>query len=432
MRPVSSAGRIDVAYRHGRRAGRKYPDFRTIRRYARPCNSIPRHRVKSETREASGINPLVQLEACGQSVWLDYLKRSLIESGELRRLIEKDGLRGVTSNPSIFEKAIGNSDEYVEALRAYQAQGNREPMAIYEHLAISDIKAAADVLRPVYERTKRRDGYISLECSPYLANDTEATVAEALRLWAAVDRPNLMVKVPATPAGIPAIRRLIGRGLNINITLLFAVEVYEQVAEAYLAGLEEWKKAGGDVARVGSVASFFISRIDTAVDKQFDKVGDKSAADRLRGKVAIANAKLAYARYQTLFSGPRWQALASAGAQTQRLLWASTSSKNSAYKDTLYVEALIGKDTVDTIPPATMDAFRDHGAVIADAIETDVAGARATLAALEQLHVSLKEITDALVIDGVKQFSDAFDKLLAAVARQRSTPPEGERIRREG
>ncbi len=352
--------------------------------------------------------------------------------GELRRLIEKDGLRGVTSNPSIFEKAIGDFDEYVEALRAYQAQGNREPMAIYEHLAISDIKAAADVLRPVYERTKRRDGYISLECSPYLANDTEATVAEALRLWAAVDRPNLMVKVPATPAGIPAIRRLIGRGLNINITLLFAVEVYEQVAEAYLAGLEEWKKAGGDVARVGSVASFFISRIDTAVDKQFDKVGDKSAADRLRGKVAIANAKLAYARYQTLFSGPRWQALASAGAQTQRLLWASTSSKNSAYKDTLYVEALIGKDTVDTIPPATMDAFRDHGAVIADAIETDVAGARATLAALEQLHVSLKEITDALVIDGVKQFSDAFDKLLAAVARQRSTPPEGERIRREG
>jgi len=378
------------------------------------------------------MNPLTQLETCGQAVWLDYLKRSLIETGELARLIERDGLRGVTSNPSIFEKAIGESEEYVDALRKFQAQGDHDVAATYEHLAIADIKAGADVLRPVYERTKRRDGYISLECSPYLANDTEATVAEALRLWAAVDRPNLMVKVPATPAGIPAIRRLLGRGLNINITLLFSVAVYEQVVEAYLAGLEEFKKSGGDISKVASVASFFVSRIDTAVDKRLDKLGDKQLKDRVSGKVAIANAKLAYTSYQTLFSGSRWQALASSGAQTQRLLWASTSSKNPAYRDTVYVETLIGRDTVNTIPPATMDAFRDHGEVKADAIERDVDGARATLAALEQGGVSLRDVTSELVVDGVKQFSDAFDKLLAAVVRQSSAPQTGDLTRRKG
>jgi transaldolase/glucose-6-phosphate isomerase len=378
------------------------------------------------------MNPLTQLDACGQSVWLDYLKRSLIESGELGRLIERDGLKGVTSNPAIFEKAIAESDEYVEALHAFQAQGKHEVMATYEHLAIADIKAAADVLRQVYDRTRGRDGYISLECSPYLANDTEATVAEAVRLWAAVDRPNLMVKVPGTQAGIPAIRRLIGRGLNINITLLFAVPVYEQVVEAYLAGLEEFKKSGGDVSKVGSVASFFVSRIDTAIDKRLDNLGDKQIGDRVRGKIAIANAKLAYARYKALFSGPRWQALASSGAQTQRLLWASTSSKNPAYKDTIYVEALVGQDTVDTIPPATMDAFRDHGEVVADTIEKDLEGARATLALLEESGVSLKEIAEALVADGVKQFSDAFDKLLAAVARESETAQKGKQARLKG
>ena len=329
------------------------------------------------------MNKLKQLEACGQSPWLDYLKRSLIEKGELRTLIERDGLKGVTSNPSIFEKAIGETDEYADALKQFQAQADHGISAIYEHLAIADIRAAADVLRPVYEQTQGRDGYISLECSPYLANDTEATVAEALRLWAAVERPNLMVKVPATPAGIPAIRQLIGRGLNINITLLFAVSVYEQVVEAYISGLEDLKRAGGDVSKIGSVASIFVSRIDVAIDKRLDKLGDKQLADRLRGKAAIANAKLAYARYKALFSGPRWQLLAASGAKTQRLLWASTSTKNPAYKDTMYVEALIGRDTVDTIPPATMDAFRDHGEATPDAIEQDVAGARAMLAELE-------------------------------------------------
>jgi transaldolase/glucose-6-phosphate isomerase len=372
------------------------------------------------------MNPLKQLGANGQSPWLDYVKRSLIESGELHTLIERDGVRGVTSNPSIFEKAIGESDEYADAMKQFQTQTDHGVSAIYEHLAIADIRGAADLLRPIHEQTRGRDGYISLECSPYLANDTDATVREALRLWAAVARPNLMVKVPATPAGIPAIRQLIGCGLNINITLLFAVEVYEQVVEAYIAGLEDLQRGGGDIAKIGSVASIFVSRIDTAIDKRLDKLADQEGAGRFRGKVAIANAKLAYTRYKALFSGARWEALAAAGAKTQRLLWASTSTKNPAYKDTMYVEALIGRDTVDTIPPATMDAFRDHGEVTQDAIEHDVADARAMLAEIEQRGISLKEVTDELVTDGVRQFADAFDKLLGAVARRRRILVEGE------
>jgi transaldolase / glucose-6-phosphate isomerase len=377
------------------------------------------------------MNPLKQIEACGQSPWLDYLKRSLIETGELRTLIERDGLKGLTSNPSIFEKSIGESDEYADALKQFQAPADHSVSAIYEHLAIADIRAAADVLRPVHEATQGRDGYISLECSPYLANDTEATVAEALRLWQAVARPNLMVKVPATPAGIPAIRRLIGRGLNINVTLLFAVGVYEQVVEAYISGLEDMARAGGDVSKTGSVASFFVSRIDTAVDRRLDQLGDKRAGDRFRGKVAIASAKIAYARYKMLFAGPRWQRLAAIGARSQRLLWASTSTKSPAYPDTMYVEALIGRDTVDTIPPATMDAFRDHGQATPDAIERDLPGARAMLAELERRGVALNEITAELVTDGVQQFADAFDKLLGAIAQQRRNLQDGARPRLE-
>ena len=375
------------------------------------------------------MNPLRQLEACGQSLWLDYLKRSLIEKGGLSALIERDGLKGITSNPSIFEKAIGESDEYKGALKKFEAQADHSISEIYEHLAIADIRAAADMLRPVYDQTQGRDGYISLECSPYLANDTEATIAEALRLWVAVQRPNLMVKVPATPAGIPAIRQLTGRGLNINITLLFSVAVYEQVVDAYISGLEDLKRAGGDVTKIASVASIFVSRIDVAVDKRLDKLGDKRVADRLRGKAAIANAKLAYVRYKALFSGVRWQNLTAAGAKTQRLLWASTSTKNSAYKDTMYVEALIGRDTVDTIPPATMDAFREHGEVVPDVIDQDVTGARAVLAELERRGISLKEVTDELVREGVQQFADAFDKLFGAIARQRRALLEGDRVR---
>ncbi|HEY5131234.1 MAG TPA: bifunctional transaldolase/phosoglucose isomerase, partial [Bradyrhizobium sp.] len=375
------------------------------------------------------MNPLKHLEACGQSPWLDFLKRSLIEKGELRTMIERDGIKGVTSNPSIFEKAIGESEEYKDALKQFQAQADHGISAIYEHLAIADIRGAAEVLRPVYDETKGRDGYISLECSPYLANDTQATVGEALRLWAAVERPNLMVKVPATPAGIPAIRQLIGRGLNINITLLFSVSVYEQVVEAYLSGLEDLKRTGGDVSKIGSVASIFVSRIDVAIDKRLDKLGDKPLADRLRGKAAVANAKLAYFRYKALFSGPRWQALAAAGAKTQRLLWASTSTKSPVYKDTMYVEALIGRDTVDTIPPATMDAFRDHGEAIPDVIERDIAGARAILAELESHGISLKDVTANLVTEGVQQFADSFDKLFGAIARQRRKLLDGDRAR---
>jgi transaldolase / glucose-6-phosphate isomerase len=375
------------------------------------------------------MNPLQQLAACGQSPWLDYLKRSLIRNGELQTLIERDGLKGLTSNPSIFEKAIAESDDYAGAMAQYLKGADHGVSDIYEHLAIADIQAAADILRPVYDQTQRRDGYVSLECSPYLANDTKATIGEATRLWAAVNRPNLMVKVPATPAGIPAVRELIGRGLNINITLLFAVSVYEDVVEAYISGLENLTRAGGDVSKVASVASFFVSRIDTAVDKRLDKLSDQSLADRLRGKVAIANAKLAYVRYQALFSGQRWQKLAAAGAKTQRLLWASTSTKNPNYKDTLYVEALVGRDTVNTIPPATMDAFRDHGKVSPDAIEQDVEGARMALTDLERGGISLKAITEELTVEGVQQFADAFDKLFATIAQRRRSLSEGDSAR---
>jgi transaldolase/glucose-6-phosphate isomerase len=377
------------------------------------------------------MNPLKQLDACGQSPWLDYLTRSLIEDGELSRLIEHDGLKGMTSNPSIFEKAIAETDEYADAIEAFQAGADHGISEIYEHLAIADICAAADALRPIYDRTKGRDGYISLECSPYLANDTAATLVEGRRLWAAVGRPNLMVKVPATPAGLPAIRELIGAGININVTLLFSVATYEEVVGAYIDGLEDFAQTGGDLSHIGSVASFFVSRIDTAVDKQLDALNDEGAAADLRGKAAIASGKLAYARYQALFAGPRWDALAAAGAQTQRLLWASTSTKSPVYKDTMYVEALIGRDTVDTLPPATMDAFRDHGEVHADAIAQGVEEARATLAALERHGISMATVSADLVADGVQQFADAFDKLFGAIARQRRTLVDGEHPRLE-
>ena len=366
------------------------------------------------------MNPLKELEACGQAPWLDYLIHSLMQKGDLQTMIDRDGLRGVTSNPSIFQKAIGESDEYADAMKSFLAEGDHSVSDIYEHLAITDIRAACDVMRPVQEKTKGRDGYVSLECSPYLANDTEATVKEAIRLRDLVDRPNLMVKVPGTPNGIPAIQTLIGDGMSINVTLLFSISAYEKVVEAYISGLEQAQKAGKDIAKVASVASFFVSRIDAAVDKKLDASDDKSAKEKLSGKIAIANAKVAYARYKELFSGPRWEALAKAGAHTQRLLWASTSVKDKALKDTLYVEALIGRDTVDTIPPATMDAFRDHGVVKPDAIEDDLEGAHQILTELKQAGIDLNEITTELVEDGVQQFADAFDKLLGAVAEHRS------------
>jgi transaldolase/glucose-6-phosphate isomerase len=374
--------------------------------------------------KVSSENPLKELTRYGQSVWLDYIRRSLITTGELARLIREDGLRGVTSNPSIFEKAISGSTDYTQALEELKKESGLDATAIYERLAVKDIQDAADVLRPVYDQTNRRDGYVSLEVSPYLANKTQETIAEARRLWKEVGRENAMIKVPGTAAGIPAFHQLISEGININVTLLFAQEVYEQVAEAYIAGLEEFAKRGGDVRRIASVASFFISRIDTLIDSQLVariKVA-KTPAEQptlrsLQGKVAIANGKLTYERYKKIFSGPRWKALADRGAQTQRVLWASTSTKNPAFSDVLYVEELIGPDTVNTIPPATFDAFREHGHA-RSTLEQGVDAARETMAKLAQAGISMKAATDQLTEEGVKLFSDAFDKLLEAVGKR--------------
>src|ERR1700723_565557 len=366
-------------------------------------------------------NPLKDLTKFGQSVWLDFIRRDLFTSGQLKRLIEEDGLRGMTSNPSIFEKAITGSTEYTKTLEELEKREDLDAKARYEELAIKDIQDAADFLRPVYEQTKKRDGYVSLEVSPYLAHKTQETLDEARRLWKRVGRENLMVKVPGTPEGIPAFQQLISEGININVTLLFAFDVYVRVAEAYVAGLEAFAKSGGDVSRMASVASFFISRIDTLVDGEIDaklktatNPADQALLQSLHGKVAIANGKLTYQRYKQIFSGPRWDALASRAAQTQRVLWASTSTKNPKYSDVYYVEELIGPDTVDTIPPTTFDAFRDHGKPRAS-LEENVQAAQETMQGLEKAGISMKAATDTLTAAGVKQFSDDFDKLLDPV-----------------
>src|SRR5579863_9047495 len=370
-------------------------------------------------------NPLRTLQEYGQSVWLDFVSRELLKSGELNRLIAEDGLRGVTSNPSIFEKAIGHGDDYDELIAAAEAAADLDPGALFEDLAIHDIREGADALHPVYEQTQRRDGYISIEVSPYLAMQTNETIEEGRRLWRNVGRPNLMVKVPATGPGLPAIRTLIGEGINVNITLLFSQKVYAQVAEAYIAGLEDFVAKGGDPHQVASVASFFVSRIDTLVDEALDKhiaaAADPAARRRLaalKGKVAIANAKLAYRLYQQITNDERWQRLAQRGAQTQRLLWASTGTKNKDYSDVLYVEELIGPATVNTIPPATMDAFRDHGRP-RNSLEEDVAAAQAVMEALSGAGISIDDITARLVEDGVRLFADAADQLYAAVQKKR-------------
>jgi len=318
-----------------------------------------------ETSKAT--NPLKALLGYGQSMWLDYIRRDLFTGGSLKKLIEEDGLRGMTSNPSIFEKAIAESSLYDDILQSLASKPDLDTTSRYEQIAIRDIQDAADLLRPVYEESKFRDGYVSLEVSPLLALKTKETIDEARRLWKTVNRENVMIKVPGTAEGLPAIRQLIGEGININVTLLFAQEVYEKVAEAYIAGVEDLAKRGGNLKKMAGVASFFISRIDTLVDSMIDdKLKTSTDAQQqallrsLKGKVAIANGKLTYQRYQKIFSGPRWETLAVKGAQTQRVLWASTSTKNPAYRDVMYVEELIGPDTVDTMPPATVDAFRDH------------------------------------------------------------------------
>ncbi|WP_298242503.1 bifunctional transaldolase/phosoglucose isomerase [uncultured Bradyrhizobium sp.] len=373
------------------------------------------------------MNPVKELEKHGQAVWLDFLARGFIAKGDLKRLIDTDGVKGVTSNPSIFEKAIGSSDEYDAPIGKALKRGDRTVADLFEAVAVEDIQNAADVLRPVYDRLKGGDGYVSLEVSPYLAMDTAGTVAEARRLWKDVDRKNLMVKVPATPEGLPAIETLIGDGISINITLLFSKAVYLQVAEAYIAGLEKYVTGGGDPSHVASVASFFVSRIDSVVDKQLDekiaRANDPSEKERLaalKGKVAIANAKVAYQDYKRLFSGPRWDKLAAKGAKPQRMLWASTGTKNKDYSDVLYVEELIGPDTINTVPPATLDAFRDHGKP-RDSLEENVDDARRVLEELERSGISLDAITEELVKDGVKLFADAADKLYGAVAHKRAT-----------
>ncbi len=372
------------------------------------------------------MNPLKELQTHGQSIWLDFLARGFIAKGELKALIERDGVRGVTSNPSIFEKAIGTGDEYDAAFEKLLKSGDRSVIDLYESVAIEDIQHAADVLRPVYDELDGHDGFVSLEVSPYLARDTEGTLNEARRLWKAVGRKNLMVKVPGTREGLPAIEQLTAEGLSINITLLFSQKVYADVLEAYISGLEKYAATGGDLSKVASVASFFVSRIDTAVDRQLDdKIAAANDEDRkaqlatLKGKVAVANAKLAYQHYKKVLASDRWKALEAKGARVQRLLWASTGTKNKAYSDVLYVEELIGKDTVNTVPPATLDAFRDHGKV-RDTLEENIQEAEGILSGLRLAGISLDSITDHLVDDGVRLFSEAADQLLGAVASKRA------------
>ena len=370
-----------------------------------------------------GTNPLKGLLAYGQSPWLDFIQRNILLNGELKRLIAEDGLRGMTSNPAIFEKAIdGARTDYNDLLSSPEAK-TLNAKGLYEKIAIRDVQDAADIFKAVYNESKRYDGYVSLEVSPTLANNTKDTIEEARRLWKTVNRENLMVKVPATPEGIPAIRQLIEDGININVTLLFAQSAYEKVAEAFISGLEARAAKGEDVSKIASVASFFVSRIDTLIDGKLDEKlnaatdpAQKDLFTSLQGKVAIANAKLTYRKYQEIYGSARWKALAAKGAQTQRLLWASTSTKNKKYRDVTYVEELIGKDTVDTIPPATFDAFRDHGKLRNSLVE-NVEAAQKTMDDLAKAGISMKEVTEKLVTDGVKLFADAFVKLLGATGK---------------
>jgi transaldolase / glucose-6-phosphate isomerase len=379
-----------------------------------------------KTQSAGTQNALLGLQKYGQSVWLDYIRRNIILNGDLQKLIDQDGLRGITSNPSIFEKAIGGSNDYTDLLTQLGKQGLPTGQ-IYERIVVRDIQDSADKLLPVYKSTNRRDGYVSLEVSPTLARDTQGTIEEARRLWKAVNRPNIMIKVPGTPEGVEPVRRLTSEGLNINITLLFAQEAYVAVAEAYLDGLEAALKAGKDISGIASVASFFVSRIDTLVDSNIDehlktaKGADAQLLESLRGKVAIANAKQAYRYYQKMIETPRWKSLAARGAQSQRLLWASTSTKNLKYRDVLYIEELIGPDTVNTIPPATMDAFRDHG-VLRRTLDADLAAADKTMSDLEKVGISMKQVTGKLLEDAIKLFDDAFTQLHQVVEQKRAQP----------
>lgn len=365
-------------------------------------------------------NPLIELTKLGQSIWNDNIERKLITSGELKRLIDEDGLSGVTSNPAIFEKAIAGSDLYADQLRELATQG-KSPTEIYEGLAIRDIQMTADVLKEVYDRTAGADGFVSLECSPLLANDTAGTIEEARRLWGLLDRPNVMIKIPGTQAGMPAIEQCIYEGININITLLFSLQAYEQTMEAYIRGLERRADENKPITNIASVASFFVSRIDTAADKELERriekatnEAEKAKLQSLLGRIAIANAKVAYQRYKKIFHGERFAALKQNGARVQRPLWASTSTKNPVYPDVYYVEALMGPETVDTLPPATITAFRDHGRPRVT-IEDNIDEERAVLARLEEVGISLDQVTAHVLADGVRLFVEPFEKLLKTI-----------------
>jgi transaldolase len=376
-----------------------------------------------DTKATASGAPLQALAALGQSIWLDFIKRDLIESGELARAVGSGELTGMTSNPAIFEKAIAGSTDY-DRLLADAARDGADTKTVYERLAVRDIRDAADALRAVYDATKARDGYVSLEVSPHLAHDTAGTVDEARRLWRTVDRPNLMIKVPGTPAGVPAFAALIEEGINVNVTLLFSRAAHRAVADAYAGAIARRAARSHEVGRIASVASFFVSRIDTAVDKLLEariaaarSDAERSRLQQLLGKAAIANAKLAYQTYLEVFGAPGWQPLAAAGAQTQRVLWASTSTKNPDYRDVVYLEELIGPDTVNTVPPATLDAFRDHGRARPSLTE-DVGGARRALDDLAAAGIALDQVSDELLEDGVKLFAHAFDKLLGAIGKR--------------
>jgi transaldolase len=372
------------------------------------------------------VNPLRQLEGLGQSIWLDYIRRDLVQGGGLKTLIEEDGLRGMTSNPAIFEKAIVDSAVYGAAIQSLTAKG-LAPMAVYEDLSRGDVQGAADAFRTVYESTQGLDGYVSLEVNPHLARDTEGTIKEARRLWASLARPNVMIKVPATEQGLPAIKQLISEGISVNVTLIFGLHRYLEVAGAYLAGLEALTAQGKPLKPVASVASFFISRIDAMLDPMLDQLATQGAreaelAKRYTGRCAIASAKTAYQGYKELFSSGRFKKLQALGARPQRLLWASTSTKNPADSDVKYVEALIGKDTVNTAPMETIQAFREHGSPEAR-LEQGLDQAQELMEGLAGLGISLDKVAQKLENEGVEKFNQPFDKLLAALARQSAAKP---------
>jgi transaldolase len=356
---------------------------------------------------------LHQLSALGQSVWIDSLSREWLETGELARMVDEDAVVGVTSNPTIFQKAMAEGEWYDEQLREV-LETEDDPKEIFLQLAVRDIQEACDLLRPVWDEGQGQDGYVSLEVFPSLAHDTAATIEQATRFHEWVDRPNLHVKIPATKAGIPAIEEMIARGRNINVTLIFGLDRYAEVAEAYIRGLERLVGAGGDPSTVASVASFFVSRVDTEADRRLDEAGHPE----LKGKLAVANAKLAYQRYGEIFRGARWEALAAKGATKQRCLWASTSTKNPEYRDVLYVEELIGPETVNTMPKETIEAFQDHGEV-APTLEQGLDEARAVFRKLGEIGISYDDITATLEREGVEKFADSFNELIDGIEEKR-------------